>query len=319
MFVITFALTMYLSYGNSSMIRRPDRQSGVSFFPLKKCSANGSTFKGAGDHISGHVHPGDIPYFVELRADGPRLHWRPSRAFGLLRHDRSLVFCCQERCVRDTGSTWKRCRCEKSSPLSLLLLYSWCASSRHIDATSCGIAIGDFCYCQRYWSWVVWVRQYSKTFKVELTFYNTKVSGYGACALLAKPGIGSSIFNAKLASWVRIFYALAVVQNVITTSLMAYRIWTSYKRTSACKHNSRGLLRVIRILIESAAIQLIAELVLLVFYSANMNAQYIVLEAITPLVVRRRQVVCVNASLIWKLLLGNYFQRDYNPSSPQGL
>lgn len=50
--------------------------------------------------------------------------------------------------------------------------------------------------------------------------------------------------------------------------------------------NSGGLLSVIRILIESAALQLIAELILLAFYSADMNAQFIMLEAITPLVVR---------------------------------
>lgn len=83
------------------------------------------------------------------------------------------------------------------------------------------------------------------------------------------------------------FYALAVIQNIMTTSLMAYRIWISYRNTAAYKMNSGGLLSVIRILIESAALQLIAELILLAFYSADMNAQFIMLEAITPLVVRR--------------------------------
>ena len=50
---------------------------------------------------------------------------------------------------------------------------------------------------------------------------------------------------------------------------------------------NRKLTRVVRILVESAALQLVVEFVLLVLYAANENAQYILLELVTPLVVRR--------------------------------
>ena len=43
---------------------------------------------------------------------------------------------------------------------------------------------------------------------------------------------------------------------------------------------------ILRILIESASIQFIAEVILLALYSANYNAQYLLLELVTPLVVR---------------------------------
>ncbi|KAE9402333.1 hypothetical protein BT96DRAFT_855837, partial [Gymnopus androsaceus JB14] len=229
MFVITFALTMYLSYGNSSMIRRPDRQSGVLAIISVAMFILG-TF---------HILLNCLRMIQGYTEDpaGP------------------LAF-------YDTINLW--------SSVTKNVVYATQEVLGSVAAT--------------YRCYVLWDRDWRFLLLPTVLILGSLVSGYGACALLAKPGIGSSIFNAKLASWVRIFYALAVIQNVITTSLMAYRIWTSYKRTSACKHNSRGLLRVIRILIESAALQLIPELALLVFYSANMNAHYIALEAITPLV-----------------------------------
>ena len=49
---------------------------------------------------------------------------------------------------------------------------------------------------------------------------------------------------------------------------------------------NRKLTRVVRILVESAALQLIVEIIVLAFYAAGLNAQYILLEMITPIVVR---------------------------------
>ena len=43
---------------------------------------------------------------------------------------------------------------------------------------------------------------------------------------------------------------------------------------------------ILLILVESASLQLVVELILLILYSINYNAQYILLEIVTPLVVR---------------------------------
>ena len=45
---------------------------------------------------------------------------------------------------------------------------------------------------------------------------------------------------------------------------------------------------IVRILIESASLQFFVEVLLLALYAANYNAQYILLEIVTPLVVSPR-------------------------------
>ncbi|KAF8979609.1 hypothetical protein BDQ17DRAFT_1439389 [Cyathus striatus] len=65
---------------------------------------------------------------------------------------------------------------------------------------------------------------------------------------------------------------------------MSYRIWTTH-RNAANYHVGKGeLLSIMWILIESAALQIITEFILLVSICAYNNSQYVVLEWITPLV-----------------------------------
>lgn len=66
---------------------------------------------------------------------------------------------------------------------------------------------------------------------------------------------------------------------------MAYRIWSSERFSAKYRLGNRSLLPYLRILIESAALQLIAELIVLALYASGLNAQYILLEALTPVVV----------------------------------
>jgi hypothetical protein len=94
------------------------------------------------------------------------------------------------------------------------------------------------------------------------------------------------VFDPRLTQWIRTFYAISVVQSGLTTGLMAYRIWQTDKRSASYRTNRESnLMPILRILIESASIQFIAEVILLSLYSANYNAQYMLLELVTPLVV----------------------------------
>lgn len=66
---------------------------------------------------------------------------------------------------------------------------------------------------------------------------------------------------------------------------MAYRIWTIDRRAALYRAGISHLLPIMRILLESAFLQLFVEVSLLGLYLANNNTQYILLEVITPLVV----------------------------------
>lgn len=134
-----------------------------------------------------------------------------------------------------------------------------------------------------YRCWVLWNRNWFVIILPSMLFIVSVVSGYTVCGLYPSTSAGSTVFISRLQNWILTFYSVAVVQNIMTTGLMSYRIWLSH-RSSAAYVTGKGLLPVARILIESAALQLIAEIILLALYSRDINAQYILLECVTPIV-----------------------------------
>ncbi|KAH9481037.1 hypothetical protein JR316_0005556 [Psilocybe cubensis] len=84
--------------------------------------------------------------------------------------------------------------------------------------------------------------------------------------------------------WIKTFYSMAVVLNIITTSLMAWRIYSIHKQSANYSLGQGKLLSILRILVESAALQLIAEIVLLALYCQDINAQYFLLECVAAVV-----------------------------------
>lgn len=67
---------------------------------------------------------------------------------------------------------------------------------------------------------------------------------------------------------------------------MSYRIWSTDRRTGKYCTEKYSLLPIVRILIESAALQLVVEVIVFCLYATYANSQYIVLAMITPTVVR---------------------------------
>ncbi|KAF5379631.1 hypothetical protein D9757_009201 [Collybiopsis confluens] len=136
-----------------------------------------------------------------------------------------------------------------------------------------------------YRCWVLWGHNWLIIlFPVTLLLVNI-VAGYMVCALYSTVPPTETVFDPRLNRWIKIFYSLAVVLNIITTSLMSYKIWTTHRQSS--RYNARGgarLLYILRILVESAALQLIVEIVLLALYCSDINAQYILLESVASVV-----------------------------------
>ncbi|PSS37990.1 hypothetical protein PHLCEN_2v173 [Hermanssonia centrifuga] len=111
------------------------------------------------------------------------------------------------------------------------------------------------------------------------------LSGYTVCGLYPSENSNSSVFDPRLLHWITTFYAISVVQSGITTFLMAFRIWQTDKRSATYRTNKEGnLMPILRILVESAFAQFAVEVILLSLYAANYNAQYLLLELVTPLV-----------------------------------
>jgi len=136
-----------------------------------------------------------------------------------------------------------------------------------------------------YRTWVVWGRDWRPVALPCALLVVSLVSGYSVCGLYPTENANASVFDPRLLHWITTFYAISVVQSGLTTGLMAFRIWQTDKKSVKYRTNQEGnLMPILRILIESASIQFMAEVILLSLYCANYNAQYLLLELVTPLV-----------------------------------
>ncbi|KAJ7129174.1 hypothetical protein C8R44DRAFT_699820 [Mycena epipterygia] len=160
-----------------------------------------------------------------------------------------------------------------------------------------------------YRCWVLWNRNFLVVCIPFLMVFGSAASGYMTCAIFAEIQPGTTVFDGSLDAWVKTFYSLAVAQNIITTSLMAWRIASTDRRASSYRVGQGNLEPILRILVESAALYLRVELILLVLYTCNNNAQFIALEAITPII-----GITFNAIMI-RITLRS--QSSPSPSTPE--
>ncbi|PSR78629.1 hypothetical protein PHLCEN_2v7376 [Hermanssonia centrifuga] len=148
-----------------------------------------------------------------------------------------------------------------------------------------------------YRTYVIWGRDWRPVALPCLLIIAGAVTGYSVCGLYPSEVTGASIFDPRLLAWITAFYAVSFTQSLLTTGLMAFRIWNADRRTAKYRTTKGNLLPVLRILIESAAMQLAVEFVLLILYVANVNAQYILLELVTPLVAITFNAITIRIAL----------------------
>ncbi|KAH8106700.1 hypothetical protein BXZ70DRAFT_914721 [Cristinia sonorae] len=135
-----------------------------------------------------------------------------------------------------------------------------------------------------YRCWVVWDRNWKIIVLPTILLIVSIISGYTVIGLYTTIQTTDTVFDNRLERWVSTFYAVAVVQSSMTTGLMMYRIWQAEKRTAAYRTTRSPLRPLLWILLESAALLVIVEIVLLALYTAGYNSQYLLLEPITPIV-----------------------------------
>jgi len=94
-------------------------------------------------------------------------------------------------------------------------------------------------------------------------------------------GLGT-IFSPSLVHWMDTIYAIAFVQNTMTTGLIAYRIWHQGAKSQGLVSSKLSLIPLVRIIVESAAIYVLNVLILIILYALNSNGQFVAQEAIVP-------------------------------------
>ncbi|KAJ7805408.1 hypothetical protein B0H14DRAFT_3771673 [Mycena olivaceomarginata] len=135
-----------------------------------------------------------------------------------------------------------------------------------------------------YRCWILWNRDYRFVILPFCLLLTSTIAGCMVTVLFANIDPNASIFDPRLTNWITVFYSIAVAQNIITTGLMAFRLWQREKRSAQYRISRGAFIPILLILMESAALYLFVETLLLTLYAVNYNAQFILLEAVIPVI-----------------------------------
>jgi hypothetical protein len=106
-----------------------------------------------------------------------------------------------------------------------------------------------------------------------------------ACQRLSTVASYAHIFDPAVWDWIALFYALALGQTTITTGLMAFRLWLVDRRSKAYNAGRSQFFSTMLLLIESAALYFVLQVVVLAAFLAKSNIQLVLLGSIPPIVV----------------------------------
>ncbi|KAK1220235.1 hypothetical protein PQX77_017021 [Marasmius sp. AFHP31] len=136
-----------------------------------------------------------------------------------------------------------------------------------------------------YRTWILWDRSRRLVSGLVVLVVAEAAIGISVCVMYINSPETNDFIHHPLNHWIIAHSSTLVVVNTITTSLMAFRIWTTQITSSKYLTMTPSKLGpVLRILLESAMIQLIAEAFLLAFFLGKVPAMNVTLDAITPVI-----------------------------------
>ncbi|THU90590.1 hypothetical protein K435DRAFT_728208 [Dendrothele bispora CBS 962.96] len=91
---------------------------------------------------------------------------------------------------------------------------------------------------------------------------------------------GIQIFG--LSNWVNAFFAMSLTTNLISTSFLAFRIWTVNKRAVQYRVSAGTLDSVFRVVIDSGILYSATLIVTIITFVSRSNSQYIFLDLLMP-------------------------------------
>ncbi|KAF7369854.1 hypothetical protein MSAN_00614400 [Mycena sanguinolenta] len=159
---------------------------------------------------------------------------------------------------------------------------SWHAIMRDmLYVTQC--ILGDSVAIYR--CWILWDRDFRIAIFPLLLLGVSIASGTIACVKLSTLTSYSAVLdNAIVWDWIAIFYAVGLGQNTLTTALMAFRLWLVDRRSKAYNIGRSQFLSAMLILVESAALYFVLQILILATFLTKSNIQLIFLGSIPPVV-----------------------------------
>ncbi|KAG2129192.1 uncharacterized protein EDB93DRAFT_142256 [Suillus bovinus] len=86
------------------------------------------------------------------------------------------------------------------------------------------------------------------------------------------------------AHWVNAFYVSAIATNLLSSALLAYRIWMVERNVSTIRAKKNTMVPIVRVLVDSAVLYSVALFTALITYVCSNNGQNIILDMLAPII-----------------------------------
>ncbi|KAJ8077255.1 hypothetical protein PM082_001684 [Marasmius tenuissimus] len=150
-----------------------------------------------------------------------------------------------------------------------------------------------------YRCWLLWSKDWRVILLPAVVLLVEIGTGYACCALFAQSDPLNGKLSAPVRDMMQIFYAAAVLGNLLPTGLMVYRLWKSHHKSTQSGIKTPSILYpILRILVESASLQLIVEAILLCLFDTGRQEQFIILPLIVPVVGITFSLITIRIKLV---------------------
>ncbi|KAG1738233.1 hypothetical protein EDB19DRAFT_1829210 [Suillus lakei] len=120
--------------------------------------------------------------------------------------------------------------------------------------------------------------------------------------MLHRRVVTEAIYFGPIGQWVTTFFALTLSVNLLSSGLLAYRIWTIERKISAARAAKGTMMPIVRVLVDAAALYSAALFSVLIPFICSNNGQYIVSDMITPIISIAFYMVFIRITINRKIL-----------------
>ncbi|KAG2130166.1 uncharacterized protein EDB93DRAFT_1332144 [Suillus bovinus] len=92
-------------------------------------------------------------------------------------------------------------------------------------------------------------------------------------------------FLREIARWIKAFLVSTIATNVLSTGLLAYRIWTIEREVARTRASRKGtMMPIVHVLVDAAILYSVALIAVLICFLCSNNGVYIVVDMVVPII-----------------------------------
>lgn len=111
------------------------------------------------------------------------------------------------------------------------------------------------------------------------------VTGVNAVYSVSQSESTTGIFGKDTETWVMAFFASTIATNVLSSGLLAYRIWTIERNVvTICASTKDSLMPIVRVLVDAAVLYSVALFIALICYLCSNNGEDVMVDMVMPII-----------------------------------